>query len=498
MPLIDRTLEGPRSRLKGKLLATFIASAIVVSFVATVLTLTSTVNDAPAQITYTAHNPILINDSADFASQAFNESWSGDGIPGTPYIIEGWDIDAYSTHGISISNSNVHFIIRGCYIEGGEDMYRGIYLYNCTNGTVTGNVCIDNYDGIGLEASCGNIISNNTLDNEDWDDEYGISLWSSSNNNTVIDNNCSDCDEGLYLFESSNNTLVNNTCGSNNDCGIYLEMSSYNNTLCNNTCNSNDDSGIHIELSSNNTLSNNTCSNNNNNGINLLFLGSSNNTLVGNNCSFNFNGIYLFSTSNDNTLSNNTCNSNNQAGIYLYSSSNNTLNNNTCSNNGAGDGMYVSSSNYNTISNNTCSNNTYGFTIVSSNNNTFSNNTCSLNLYEGMWFTASSNNTIWNNTFYHNNGAGDSYSASHIQAFDDGTNNRWNSTDGYGNWWSDWRSPDIDMNGIVDKSYNVSGGAANDSYPQTNAQWIPEFSEVVIPIAGLMLIALVFGRARKK
>jgi len=71
-----------------------------------------------------------------------------------------------------------------------------------------------------------------------------------------------------------------------------------------------------------------------------------------------------------------------------------------------------------------------------------------------------------------NNGASSTYDPSHIQASDDGTANWWNSTEGYGNYWSDWTAPDVNPPyGIVDEPYNISGSAgAKDFYPLT---WPP-------------------------
>jgi len=105
---------------------------------------------------------------------------------------------------------------------------------------------------------------------------------------------------------------------------------------------------------------------------------------------------------------------------------------------------------------------------------------------------------IWNNIFYHNNGTGDTYDPLLVQAYDDGTNNWWNSTEGYGNFWSDWTTPDNDFNGIVDIPYNISGSSgAKDYYPQTIAPIIPEPS--ILILAGIMMMLfLIIGRTRKK
>jgi hypothetical protein len=45
----------------------------------------------------------------------------------------------------------------------------------------------------------------------------------------------------------------------------------------------------------------------------------------------------------------------------------------------------------------------------------------------------------------------------------------------------------------------MGSAGAKDRYPPTTpAPPIPEFSEIVVPIIGLMLFALVFGRIGKK
>jgi parallel beta-helix repeat protein len=80
--------------------------------------------------------------------------------------------------------------------------------------------------------------------------------------------------------------------------------------------------------------------------------------------------------------------------------------------------------------------------------------------------------TIWNNTFMNNNGATSKYNISHIQARDDVYKffrNTWNSTDGFGNYWSDWLTPDNNKDGIVDLPYNLTGTAGSKDYrPLTN------------------------------
>jgi parallel beta-helix repeat protein len=503
MSEIDRSMKGTGNNFRGRLLVTLIASAIVVSLMMTMLITPAHSEDSPAapnvpaRITYTVHDPILINDSADFASQAANESWPGNGSSGNPYIIQGYDINAASADGISIQNTNVHFIVRDCYVHDGHSgWHAGTYLFNCVNGTLINNTCSNDY-GMGLELSSNITLTGNNCSNNGY---TGIWLYS-SDSNTLSNNNCSNNDKGIEVSDSCDkNTLNNNTCSSNSNYGIYFIASCTNNTISNNTCRSNSAFGICLSSSnSNNIVSNNNCSNNHDG----IFLASSSSNIVSNNnCSSNTQHGISISLSINNTLINNNCSNNVFYGIAITSSSSNTISDNTCSDNQIG--MFLNPSNSNNIiSNNTCSDNQYGIAITSSSSNTLTWNQICNNTLQGVYIASGSNNRIWNNTFIGNNGAGAVRDAAHIQANDGGANNWWNtsgSPHGSGNYWSDWTTPDDNFDGIVDKTYNLTAGVGPmDYYPLTTpALPIPEFSEIVIPIVGLMLIALTVGRTRKK
>jgi hypothetical protein len=115
----------------------------------------------------------------------------------------------------------------------------------------------------------------------------------------------------------------------------------------------------------------------------------------------------------------------------------------------------------------------------------------------------STNNRIWNNTFIDNNGAGSTYDPNHIQASDELAGNWWNSTDGYGNYWSDWTTPDVaPPDGIVDVPYDIAGTAgAKDYYPLTTtpSEPIPEFGAMPLVLMVLLVaIVLTIGARRRK
>ena len=211
-----------------------------------------------------------------------------------------------------------------------------------------------------------------------------------------------------------------------------------------------------------------------------------------------YNGIFLLNCMNV-TLENNTC-SNNNDGMILGLSSGNYLRNNNCSNNG--DGIFIGlSSNSNTLSNNTCSSNQYcGIFLESSSGNTLMSNQLFVNSQYGVRIHSGSSNVIWNNTFYQNNGAGSIYDSYHIQAYDDGSGNWWNGTDGRGNYWSDWTVPnEMPPYGIVDVPYDIAGSAAAKDYcPLTNAppEQIPEFDVVLAALCTTLAVVFLTRRRR--
>jgi len=177
----------------------------------------------------------------------------------------------------------------------------------------------------------------------------------------------------------------------------------------------------------------------------------------------------------------------------------NIIDENLCLSNSM-EGMLLSSSSYNTISNNTCSSSpNRGIRLFDSNGNTIIRNRLCDNSYHGVYIQSGYSNIIWNNTFIDNNGAGSTYDPSHVQVCDGGTNNWWNGTDGYGNYWSDWTTPDDNCDGIVDFPYDIEGSAGiRDYYPRTTAPTaIPEFSSSIVVISVMIGIMAIFAGLRR-
>ena len=288
-------------------------------------------------------------------------------------------------------------------------------------------------EGIEIHSNYTTLL-NNTITNN----RYGITLWSSSSDNTIKGNNISNNYwPGIISWSSNNNNIINNTF-SNNGYSICL-YTSHNNIIIGNIF-SNEDSGISIyDGSRNNNVTDNNIKSNNWYGI--LFSDSGNNNIIsGNNISNNYRyGIYLYS-SNINTIINNSIISNNWSGMeFIYSDGNNITGNNILNNGNeyewkSGIRLRYSSRN-NITENNIISNNGYGIDSAEYGSN---------------------------NRIYHNNFINNSWNAI------DYDSNTWD--DGYpsgGNYWDDYTGNDSNGDGIGDIPYDIYP-CEEDRYPFMN------------------------------
>ncbi len=231
--------------------------------------------------------------------------------------------------------------------------------------------------------------------------DTGIYLWNSSNND-LVNNNASNNQEGILLFNSSSNNISYNKASNNGYYRIFPSFTSNNSITENNELN-NGGEGIELVSSSYNTISNNK-----GNGIELQY--STNNTISSNNVSDNGLVIPVLNT----TVKNREVSDDSEGvaaiedgnGIYLYESSNNTVSSNNVLYN-ADDGICFYHSSSNNISYNKASNNGYYriFPSFTSNNSITENN----ELYRssnGVELIGSSYNTITGNTANSNSGDG--------------------------------------------------------------------------------------------
>ncbi|MHA1521304.1 MAG: NosD domain-containing protein [Promethearchaeota archaeon] len=351
---------------------------------------------------------IAIDGNGELDQFISDENLNGDGSIDSPYIIENYTINASSAHGIDISNTDAHLIIRNCTVAGGFHDNWGILINSSLNVKILNNTLTDNLAGIILLYSNNTMISRNNASYNTGGSGIVLSEFSYYNiiSENILTNNHY---RGVFISPSSKyNTISKNNMSNNNEAGIYNYKSS-NNTISENIINHNFNYGINLYQSSNNTIFGNNISDTIGFGYGIhLSSSSNNNTISGNNASqTSGNGITLTTNSNFNTISDNTVN-NNQNGIYLTASSNNTLIENKASEN-SGNGITLSTNcNFNTVSDNTVNNNDDGIHLSSSsNNNTLIGNTANDNNDNGIYMINYCNlNTISGNTIKNNSGNG--------------------------------------------------------------------------------------------
>jgi len=318
----------------------------------------------------------------------------------------------------------------------------GFSLTSMSNVTIKNTTITNSLLGIALDASSGNVLSDNNITHSRY---YGIGLYS-SDNSTVSGNDVTlNVDGGISLDASSGNVLSDNNVTSNDNDGIYLYSSSGNVLSDNNVIQN--QYGIELDFSSGNVLSGNVMANNtegfgffgfalsdfvnyvhtsnlvdgkpvcylmNQSSVvispqsypggvgyvglvncknvtvqsliltqnlqGLLLANTTDSKINDNNITSNGNGIYLYCSSDNNTVSGNNVTANIDNGIWLYSSSNNTLSKNTIKADSIG-GIYLESSDNNTLSSNniTANGGNGGIAFESSDRNTVSNNVVSAN-----------------------------------------------------------------------------------------------------------------------
>jgi len=193
------------------------------------------------------------------------DNWSATNLPwiqnrtgswSDPHLIENITIDGTGrSYGILIENSNDYFIIRNVTIYNTDtvtDWDAALKLDTSNNGRIIGNKFSDN--------------------------ENGIILWSSSNNNTITKNHVFDnLGYGIFIYNNSDkNTISSNKVYTNSKFGISIERNSDNNSVLENTVYLNTWAGICIiggtgglTPSYNNVIYGNWIQNNTDRGIDL-------------------------------------------------------------------------------------------------------------------------------------------------------------------------------------------------------------------------------------
>jgi parallel beta-helix repeat protein len=227
---------------------------------------------------------------------------------------------------------------------------------------------------------------------------YGIYLWNATRN-TITGNTVTLNGYGIYLLGASQNSIIGNTV-TNNEIGIDVESSSKN-ILRNNIMNNNNNLAVYGTQASH--FDNDIDDSNTANGKKVYYLISENNLVI-NPSTFPDVG-YLALVNCENMTVNNLELTSNAHGLLLAYTTGTTISQNVIKDNSVGVGLIASSGNY--VIDNTIVENTRGIQLSnSSTSNSIATNNVSSNK-EGMFFFSSFQNTIFGNNITNNDiGAG--------------------------------------------------------------------------------------------
>jgi parallel beta-helix repeat protein len=377
-------------------------------------------------------------DAADPGDTVFVYSGSYDEmiVINKTLTLKGEDRDTTSIHAVSggdVIHVTADYVnISGFTVTDSWSAGAAIKLFDAENCHISDNYLNDNDDGIVLDISHNNTITDNIVNNSD---QMLIKL---SNYNVISGNIVTNSYVGIRTTYANYNVIENNSISDNHDHGMLLYISRWN-TLANNTISSSQYGyGIYLQQSMRNSLTGNKMQGDGIviDGPNLLFWEyqsiDTSNTVNGGPVYFwkNYTGgsvpagagqVILYKcrdvkVENQNvsrasvgiavtyssriTVSGNDASMNKLSGIQLIGTFDSTVINNLASGDpnigGGGDGISLVSSGRNTIDNNDVTYNGHGVWVESSPNNIISNNNGSHSGYS-IGLRSSDGNVVVNN-----------------------------------------------------------------------------------------------------
>jgi parallel beta-helix repeat protein len=165
-----------------------------------------TIPISPPLENLTEHAPIYIESNQEFADQAELEEWPGNGSPESPYIIQGYSIDATEMC-IHIAYTDVYFIIRYCSFTAisVEFWGLGVDIWEADNGLVENCHFVDLDWGVNLFMTDNCVV----LDSYIVSTEFGVNV-SYSTNAAVIGNAIHNSSVGMLVDQTTNFNISDN------------------------------------------------------------------------------------------------------------------------------------------------------------------------------------------------------------------------------------------------------------------------------------------------
>jgi parallel beta-helix repeat protein len=375
---------------------------------------------------------LLVDDDNELALLAAGQAWPGKGTGSDPFQVEDLRFDAQAGDcPLYIGNVTRHILFKDCEVtnSSGPIYFQspGIAVVGSSNVTLMG--CNVRGCGVGVTiwgsrdcrvSDC--VLTSNLLG--------GLNIEGSRNCSIQGGRYSDNGNYGAFVQSSYNCSFEKFNCSSRGDYGIYIKDSA-DMSLEGLIASNNRYHGIFLQSVPRAMISNSTCQNNSVYGISLL--SSPRSEVDGCTCSGNLDSGILLSESPGSEILDGAFDSNGNIGIEMFKSDNTTVHGAIASENSRS-GLRIRASSDVTVE--WC---------------TFANN-----VDFGVFLMDGTGCLVVKNKMVGNFGAGSTYSVDHIQAYDYGTSNKWNDSQG-GNFWSDWTGPDANHDGIVDSPYVLAG-----------------------------------------
>ncbi|MFW5907119.1 MAG: right-handed parallel beta-helix repeat-containing protein [Candidatus Natronoplasma sp.] len=366
------------------------------------------------------YDHIELKNNTQLRKFAEEKDLSGDGTEENPFVLSDHRMDGQGERpGLHISNIDLHFIIDGCKIHNSSDA--GVVLFQVSNLTMKDNEIKDVGTGLYLEDSQENRFFSNLFSGSQ---KYGVHIKGDGTDNIFYENR----------FEG---------------CSIYLEG---------------DGKGVSgQEISPTNVVD----------GKPIYYINNEKGEAIRGK-----NAGQVIITDSDEVQVENTIIDRGSIGILVLNSQNVSVRESRIESQNA-DGIQIrESENVILTSSRILENGGEGIELRSSKNITIKDNLIEGSDSYGITLgDKSMANEIYLNAFKLNRAEAYLYSESYpSQAKDenDPSSNRWNSSEGLGNYWEPNTGIDGDGNGLIDDAYEIDGGEAKDKHPLSSTIGPPQ------------------------
>jgi parallel beta-helix repeat protein len=214
--------------------------------------------------TYTHHPPITLRSNIEFANQAAEEGWKGNGTSSNPYLIENLLIRS-DAECVDVSDITVHFVVRNCFLSSTPELSAdcaAISIFNSSNARLESCIVHSNDDGMQFFFSHDCTINNCTIE------ALCAGVNATESHDLRFENSkICNCTYGATIIGSPGVNLSHNrVC--HNEWGVLAQFSDFC-ILWNNTISENQEGADLQILCANWSIRNNTVLNNTGVGIRL-------------------------------------------------------------------------------------------------------------------------------------------------------------------------------------------------------------------------------------